>query len=141
MIVRRAIVRTVDAGSVGLEPTGSCEGCACSGRCAFGAGADAWITLPLACFDRIPAAGETLSLGIDASTLRDAALRAYGRLLAGLLLGASAGSGLASFAGAPIEVPVAAGAVAGTLLALRRSHHALALPRIETLTAGESDRP
>ena len=140
MIVRRAIVRTVDAGRVRLEPLGPCEGCACSGRCAFGAGAAATIELPLACFARVPAAGETLSLGIDEAALRAVALRTYGRLLAGLVLGAAAGAGLASSGAGPIEWLVAAGAAGGTLLALWRSQQAFALPRIETPT-GEFPRP
>ena len=88
-------------------------------------------------------AGERLRLSIDESMLRRAAIALYGRLLAGLLLGAAAGAGLASLGRDPIEWLVVVGAAAGTLVGLWRSQQVFRalVPRIEFPTSGEASRP
>ena len=121
---------------VELEPIGACEGCACSGRCAFGGGSGARrLALPRAAFASPPAVGDIVRLAVESDELSRVALSLHGRLLAGLVLGAAAGAGLASLLHDPIEGYVAAGAGLGTLVALLRSQQsfrALA-PRIEIL--------
>ena len=141
MIVRHAIVRGADATRVELEPDGACDGCACAGRCALGGSRR--IALPRSCFAHAPVAGERLRLSIDESMLRRAAIALYGRLLAGLLLGAAAGAGLASLGRDPIEWLVVVGAAAGTLVGLWRSQQVFRalVPRIEFPTSGEASRP
>ena len=141
MIVRHAIVRAVGAHRVTLEPTGACEGCTCAGRCAFGSAAR--IDLPLELFARVPAVGTPVSLAIDEMQLRTLVNGWFGRMLAGLIVGATVGAGLASLFPGPIEWIVGAGAAAGTLVAFRRSQQVIraTAPRIETRIENETPRP
>lgn len=133
-IERRAIVRGAAGECVELEPVGACDGCACSGRCAFGGGARR-LAMPRAAFVRAPAVGDVVRLAVEPDVLRRLTLALHGRMLAGLVLGAAAGGGLASLLHGPIDGYVAAGAGLGTLVALLRSQQSFRalVPRIEIL--------
>ena len=142
MVERFAIVRAVHGDRVELEPVGACRGCACAGACVLSPGASR-ASFPAAWFAHPPHPGERVRLSLDDAVLRRAAIALYGRLLAGLMLGALAGAGIAALASstaAPNEWVVAAGAGCGILLAWwrsQRSSHAPA-PLIESLQHGAS---
>ena len=142
MVERLAIVRAVHGDRVELEALGACRGCACAGSCALSPRASQ-ASFPAAWFARPPHPGERVRLSLDDDALRRAAVALYGRLLAGLTLGALAGAALAalaSFAPGPNEWVVAAGAGCGTLLAWWRSQQSSRAPAllIESLQHDES---
>lgn len=141
-IERLAVVCGIDASRIELEPYGACTGCACSGRCAFGGGA-VRLALPPQAFPAPPTLGDTVRLAVEPAALRRLAFALHGRLLAGLLLGAAAGAGVASLAADPIEWFVAAGAALGMLIALQQSRQALLalVPRIEILSQPDDEIP
>lgn len=142
MVERLAIVRAVHGDRVELEAIGACRGCACAGSCVLAPRASA-ASLPVAWFARPPRPGERVRLSLDDAALRRAAVALYGRLLAGLTLGALAGAALAALASparAPNEWVVAAGAGCGILLAWWRSQRSARAPapHIESLQHDES---
>ena len=142
MLERLAIVRAVDGDRVELEPLGACRGCTCAGRCALSPRATP-TSFPAAWFARPPHPGERVRISLDDAVLRRAAVALYGRLVAGLTLGALAGAALATLASPardPNEWVVAAGAGCGTLLAWWRSQLSSRAPAplIESLQHDES---
>lgn len=120
---RRAEVLAVAGDALHLRLLeGACSGCGdgCGGRCQLFApagGSEFALPRPDTGAGFLP--GQTVMLELDVAALRRAAWRGYGLALAGLLVGALAGQGVAAALGRDGDLPVLAGLVAGTLLAAR----------------------
>lgn len=123
MAERRAEVLAVAGDVLRLRLLeGACSGCrdGCGGRCQLFApagGPECSVPHPGSAQGLAP--GQTVVLELDDEALRRAAWRGYGLALAGLVLGALAGHGLASALGRDGDLPALAGLVLGTLLAAR----------------------
>lgn len=122
-------VLAIEGALVRLRASGVCTGCTgCRGRCNFFAGAFAreGSLFPLSLFPRLPVAGESWRMTLPEDELRRQSLRGYGAALLGLVAGAALGQGLAALMSLHGDLLAACGALAGTLLALRRSKRASA---------------
>lgn len=111
-------------------PRAACVGCSggCEGRCSpFAKAGDTW---DLACGAGAWQVGQRVRIGIEDSDLRSLALRGYGTVLAGLLLGALAGHVVGLAWGRHGDALVATGLVLGTLLSLPASKRATPEPRL-----------
>jgi len=120
MLERRCRVIQIDQGRALLraEP-GSCNGCiGCAGRCSLLPDGNAEISVSLTDVDGLLRVDDWASLVMHESTLRKEALRGYGLPLTGLLLGAVLGYLIAERMEWQVDFATAAGAFAGTLLAL-----------------------
>jgi positive regulator of sigma E activity len=135
---REAIVVACAAGELHLQPlAGPCSGCStgCGGRCdLFRADLAGELRLPEPPGLRLRP-GDRVLLSLDDDALRRAAFAGYGHALAGLLLGAVAGHGLALAGGWPHDPLTLAGIVAGTWVALRRARRMVPVPRLRLVSA------
>lgn len=123
MAERRAEILAVDGDALQLRLLeGVCSGCrdGCGGRCQLFApagGPECRVMASGVASGLRP--GQTVVLELDDEALRRAAWRGYGLALAGLVLGALAGHGVASALGRDGDLPALAGLVSGTLFAAR----------------------
>lgn len=127
MAERRVEVVAVGSDAIELRALGACSECGgCGGRCNWFREAmpgDS-LRLPPAVFSRPPAPGETWRLQLGDRELLQQSLRGYGAALFGLVGGALAGHGIAVAVTLPLDAATAAGALLGTLFALRVSKRA-----------------
>ena len=123
MAERDVEVIAIHGEDVSLRALGACSDCSgCGGRCAlFRPARGDVLCLPRSKFARAPRPGERWRLTLADDALLRQSVRGYGAALLGLLLGAAAGYALAQTLGLAPDLPTAAAALAGTLLAIRRS--------------------
>jgi hypothetical protein len=124
-LVHRAVeVVAIDVDRVALRALAACSDCAgCGGHCNLlgPAAGNERLQLPLDRFPRTPRTGEQWLVALAEDELLEQSLRGYGAALAGLVLGAGAGHIVALAFGLAPDVPTAAAALAGTILAIRLS--------------------
>jgi positive regulator of sigma E activity len=124
---REVEVVAADGDQIDLRAIGACSECqGCGGRCdwfASAAGRDR-LQLTRGDFPSAPRPGQRWRLGIDDRELLRQSWLGYGSLLAGLIGGAGIAHGAATIAGIATDTLTTAGALAGTLLALRLSKRA-----------------
>ncbi len=135
-------VVAVGAGTVTLKALGSCSGCtSCAGSCGLGWQAGREVSLPRQDFGDFAAVGRRLWLRSEAAGLRDRALVGYGLPLAGLVVGALAGHGLAELLALSLNAVAAVGAIAGTLSGLLVSNRIVqSIPWVSALQVRAADR-
>jgi hypothetical protein len=123
-----------------------CEGCTlgCGGRCnAFAADHDNEVVLSLAS-DSAPAGariGDAVILSIDDALLRRGAWAGYGRVWLGLLVGSALGFAAGHLLAIESDLPTLAGLLLGTSLAIWRSKHHVARPRLAISTDNDNESP
>lgn len=144
MAEREAEVVGASGRTLSLRLLGSaCEGCAggCGGRCSLFAGPtrDAF-ELEVDDVAAFPP-GHRLRLRLDDQALRQAAWRGYGRVLAGLLVGAVVGQLVALAWGRHADLLTLLGLLSGTLLAARFSKPGLPEPEILSAAAEPTSDP
>lgn len=139
MAEREAVVVAVERDGLRLRPAPqACSGCdsGCGGRCdLFRTDLSGELRLP-APRGQSFASGDRVLLSLDDAQLRRAAFAGYGRALAGLVLGAGAGHGLAIATGWPADPLTLAGLVGGTCIALLRSKRVALEPRLRLVPSG-----